>query len=105
MFGNCPKLREIKDYLDVSLSATFASAFGYQTTSLETIWLIGLKANISFSGTPVLKKECLLYMIQKAAPTSAITITVHADVYAWALTDEDIQASLAAQTLVTLISA
>lgn len=102
MFGNCPKLREIKDYLDVSLSTTFVSAFGYQTTSLETIWLIGLKASIDFSGTSVLKKECLLYMIQKAAPTSAITITVHADVYAWASTDAEVQAALAAQPLVTL---
>lgn len=105
MFGDCPKLREIKDYLDVSLSATFYAAFGYRTTSLETIWLIGLKANISFSDTPVLKKECLLYMIQKAAPTSAITITVHADVYATASTDAEIQEALTAQPLITLISA
>ena len=44
-------------------------------------------------------------MIQKAAPTSAITITVHADVYAWASTDAEVQAALAAQPLVTLISA
>lgn len=105
MFGVCPKLREIKDYLDVSQSTTFSYAFGLRTTSLETIWLIGLKASISFSGTPILKKECLLYMIQNATPTSAITITVHADVYAWASTDAEIQESLTSQPLITLISA
>lgn len=105
MFGSNPSLREIQDYLDVSRCTSFTSAFGARATSLETIWLIGLKANISFAGTSVLKKECLLYMIQKAAPTSAITITVHADVYAWASTDEAVQTALTAQPLVTLISA
>lgn len=105
MFGDCPKLREIKDYLDVSQSTTFYAAFGSRTTSLETIWLIGLKASIDFSGTPVLKKECLLYMIQKAAPTTAITIKVHADVYAWSSTDTDIQNAITAQqSLITLIA-
>lgn len=102
MFGNCPKLREIKDYLDVSLSTTFVSAFGYQTTSLETIWLIGLNADLDISGTKVFKKECLVYMIQKAAPTKAITIKVNADVAAWASTDPDIIAALELQPLVTL---
>jgi hypothetical protein len=105
MFGSNDKLCEIQDYLDVSLCTSFASAFGARTKSLETVWLIGLKASINFAGTPVLKKECLLYMIQKAAPTSAITITVHADVYAWASTDTDIQNAITAQqSLITLIA-
>lgn len=105
MFGSNGNLREIQDYLDVSLCTSFASAFGARTKSLETIWLIGLKASIDFSGTPVLKKECLLYMIQKAAPTTAITIKVHADVWAWASTDAEVIAALdAQQDLITLIA-
>lgn len=105
MFGSNANLREIQDYLDVSLCTSFASAFGARATSLETVWLIGLKASINFAGTPVLKKECLLYMIQKAAPTSAITITVHADVYAWASTDTDIQNALTAQQPLIILTA
>lgn len=102
MFGYNPKLREIQDYLDVSLCTSFTSAFGARATSLETIWLIGLNADIDISGTSVFKKECLLYMIQKAAPTKAITIKVNADVAAWASTDPDIITALELQPLVTL---
>lgn len=105
MFGSCSNLREIQDYLDVSLCTSFTQSFGARATSLETIWLIGLNADLDISGTKVFKKECLVYMIRKAAPTKAITIKVNADVWAWASTDAEVIAALAAQPLVTLIPA
>jgi hypothetical protein len=44
-------------------------------------------------------------MINNAAPTSAIVITLHPTAYAMAIGDSDIQAALKAKQLVTLASA
>jgi hypothetical protein len=66
--------------------------------------LIKLNQSISLSDSPFLDKESLLYMIVNAAPKSPITITVHADVYAWAKADADILASLKAQPNVSLVT-
>lgn len=52
-----------------------------------------------------ISKLSVKYMIDNAAPTSAITITLHHDAYARLKDDADIVAALAAKTLVTLVSA
>lgn len=52
-----------------------------------------------------LSKPSVKYIIEKAAPTSAITITLHPDAYARLADDADIVAALEAQPLVTLVSA
>jgi hypothetical protein len=52
-----------------------------------------------------LSKSSIMYMIDNAAPTTAITITLHADRYAQLVEDADIVAALAAKPLVTLVSA
>lgn len=60
----------------------------------------GLKVLSKYLSKPSVKN-----MIEKAAPTSAITITLHADVYARLAEDADIVAALEAKPLVTLVSA
>ena len=56
--------------------------------------LYGLKANIDLSPCPKLRKECLLYIIANANPTTAITITLHATAYANLAEDTEIVAKL-----------
>ena len=50
--------------------------------SLELVLIKSLKVDISFKDSKVLSYESLLYLIQNDTNTTAITITVHADVYA-----------------------
>ena len=64
-----------------------------------------IKSNIIFKDSPALSKASVLYMIENAAATTAITITLHADAYARLAEDSEIIAALEAQPLVTLVSA
>lgn len=73
--------------------------------ALEYILIYGLKSSILISSSPLFNKDSILYMIQNSAATSPITITLHADAYAMAMADEDIQAALAEKTNVSLASA
>ena len=55
--------------------------------------------------SPDFREDCILYMIKNEAATSAITITLHADVYARAMANADIVAALEAHPNVSLASA
>ena len=55
---------------------------------LEFIRLSGVKINVSIPDSPSLSLESVSYLVEKAANTSAITVTVHADVLA-KLQDEE----------------
>ena len=55
--------------------------------------------------SPNLSKDSVVYMISNAAPTSAISITLHPDAYARLADDAEIVAALEAQPLVSLVSA
>lgn len=50
--------------------------------SLETVSISALKTSVSFSSSSRLSLESIVYMVNKAANTSAITITLHATAYA-----------------------
>lgn len=103
---NCYELRKIS-FLDITktsvsgyLSETFHLAY-----NLQDVLLKGLCINVSLSDTSSLSKESLLYMIENATPTSAITITLHSNCYNKYNADPDITAALSAQPLVSLASA
>lgn len=64
-----------------------------------------LKVSISFSKSSLISKDSVVYTIQNAAPSTAITITLHPDAYARLADDADIVAALEAQSLVSLVSA
>ena len=72
---------------------------------LMTIRIYGLKNNINLYDSYRLSTKSVLYMIQNEAATSAITVTLHADVYAKAMANADIVAALEAHPNVSLASA
>lgn len=74
-------------------------------TSLRGCFLSGLVQSVSFNRCGNISKPSILYTINRAAPTSAISITLHADAYARLAEDADIVAALEAKPLVTLVSA
>lgn len=82
MFHNCIKLRTVIGVLDCgNINQTNDKAFA-NCRAFENIKLNKLKYSISFSDSPLLSLESLQYLITNAANTSAIKVTVHADVYA-----------------------
>ena len=84
----------------VNISYMFSSCY-----SLAYINLNNLKISVAVSDTSLLEKSSLLYMIENAAPTSAITITLSAYCYNKYNNDPDVLAALSAQPLVSLASA
>lgn len=101
-FDRCVKLNTILGIIKCT-NALFYMAFNrcYELTNIK---LFNVSNAISFADSPKLSKESLLYLINNAG-TSAFPITLHADTYAWASVDEDIQAALAEKTNITLQSA
>ena len=79
-----PKLRKIVGTFRVG--ALEGNNFD-QLPLLEEMELDGLKTNLFLGSSPLLSLHSFQYMIAEAINTSAITITVHPDVYA-KLTDE-----------------
>lgn len=114
MFYNASKIRYTLNIrypdspnIDVSYcnaAARISNPFS-GATSLRGCLLRGLVQSVSFKDCGNISKPSILYAINKAAPTSAITITLHADAYARLAEDADIVAALEAKPLVTLVSA
>ncbi len=105
--GRCSQLRYVG-----TVGANFISDFGtgpdaafYNCGKLEYVYLYKLKASMTLESSPLLHKDSILYIIQNAIPTTAITITLHPDAYARLAEDSEIVAALEAQPLITLVSA
>lgn len=86
-FSYCYRLRYIYGEIKLNKSTTGAESAFVACESLIGIEISRLQQNINFRWSRNLSLESLQYMVANAANTSAITITVHADVYA-KLTDE-----------------
>lgn len=82
MFHNCIKLRTVIGVLDCGNTNQANDKAFANCRALENIKLNKLKYSISFGNSPLLSLKSLQYLITNAANTSAITVTVHADVYA-----------------------
>lgn len=80
----CEALREIDT--PIQFTASPDSAFS-SCAALEEVRLYKLAYNVSFGQSPLLSLASLQYLVDNAANTKAITVTVHADVFA-KLTDE-----------------
>lgn len=86
-FHTCSNLKEIDGVLDVSnMTSPIYSTFMLDGR-LEDVWISGLKYSANFQDCKSLSLASLQYLVDNAANTTAITITVHHDVYA-KLTDE-----------------
>lgn len=101
-FYGAPNLRAI--YGKLVLDAYYSNMFK-GCVALQRVKIYNLSVNVSLKDSPLISKPSLLYMIQYAAPTSAITITLHADAYARLADDNDIVAALELESLVILVSA
>lgn len=103
MYENCYSLIAI-DTIDMS-TITDTGRMLSMCYSLRSIKLTNLKTSIDISATSLLEKSSLLYMIENAAPTDSITITLSAYCYNKYSADPDVVAALSAQPLVSLASA
>ena len=89
-FMGCATLRRCGCFEVSQLKSTPAAFTG--SPSMEEVYLKGLKVNINFGSSPLLKEGCILYMIQNAAATG-ITITLHPTAYDRAEANAEIQAA------------
>jgi hypothetical protein len=83
-FTQCDKLRKILTVINLNsyeIDKPITTIF-QGCILLEYVRIQKIKQSISFSDSPLLSLESLQYLITNAANTSAITVTVHADVYA-----------------------
>lgn len=79
-FYNCTNLRKV--YGLSHLHTNIDSSIFYGCSKLEYVGITNLKSSLNLMCSPLLCAESLRFIVTKAANTSAITITVHADVYA-----------------------
>ncbi len=86
-----PYLREVRGEIIVKISNNNFTGL----PMLEEIRIKKLSTSIQFTSSPKLSFDSFQYLIDNAANTSAITITVHADVYA-KLTGDTTNAAAAA---------
>lgn len=106
MFLGCTKLKHIIGILPsgmVADTSTLSTMFK-SCPMLENIKLYSVKHNVSFSDSALISKESILYCITNAAPTTAITITLHPNAYARLADDAEIVAALEAQPFISLVS-
>ena len=85
-------------------SKTFSIVKESSIYNLEFMKLSDM-AKSQYIDSPYFREDCILYMIENEAATSAITITLHADAYARAVANADIVAALEAHPNVSLASA
>lgn len=100
-FYGATKLRAIYGRLSIDnvYNSTFKGCALLERVKIRT------SASVSLADSPLMSKKSLLYMINEANPTSAITITLHPDAYARLADDAEIVAALETQPLISLVSA
>ena len=102
-FINASKLKAIVGY--ISLQQISTSIDLSYCSKLIFFTFHGLKSNINISKAEDVSKQSVLYLIQKAQPIAAITVSLHPDAYAHLAGDAEIVAALEAQPLISLVSA
>lgn len=102
-FNGCSNLVYIQK-MNLS-NITSLTSFFDKCSSLVSVKIINLKCNLDWAYSVAISKESVLYTIQNAAPTSAMTVTLHPDAYSRLADDTDIVSALEAQPLISLVSA
>ena len=105
VFYNSRKIAYICSPIDVSGVNTIEGNTFQGCGNLRELRLFALKTNLSLSDCLVISKNSVLYIVNNATPSSAITITLHPDAYARLADDADVVAALEAQPLISLVSA
>lgn len=104
MFDFCSSLKRIVGVMNMR-DAIGMNSMLQRCPELLSVKIKGLKNSIDIKNSPNFSKESVIYMLENATPTSAITITLHLDAYALLADDAEIVAALEAQPLVSLVSA
>lgn len=83
-FAGCEKLRRIENVLSVryNTQTIFINAFS-GCAKLSYIKIRDLKQIVSFKDSPLLSYESIKYLVDNAANTKAITVTVHPTTYSY----------------------
>lgn len=84
-FDRCSKLKTIMTILDLrnhKISTGVINTTFRGCLLLENVKIMNLHQSIEIKDSPLISLESLQYLITNANNTSAITVTVHADVYA-----------------------
>lgn len=90
-FSGCSKLVYIQNINLSNLSTTTNLRDAFKNcNSLVYAKLNGLKCNLDWSYSKDISQDSVLYTIQNAVPTSAITITLHHDAYARLTSDQEV---------------
>lgn len=80
-FNGCSNLRVIRGLITpYSTNVSTSNAFK-GCAKLELVKLRSWNGNVSFSDSPILSKETLLYLITNCASSKTFTITLHSAVY------------------------
>lgn len=82
VFRGCRSLKTILGNIVFPSQSTSVVGMFRNCLALVNVNINSINTSISFSDSPLLSLESLQYLITNAANTSAITVTVHADVYA-----------------------
>ena len=82
MFAGCVNLKKILGVLFGDNMTSVGYMFG-RCQSLSDLRLKKLNININFQYSPLINYESVSYLIDNAANTSAITVTVHPTTYSY----------------------
>lgn len=104
MFYGCTKLHTVYPLNLLNVTSVGSDTFK-NCIALKVLRLYKLHNDLPLSDSPLIDKESILYIINNSAPTSVITITLHASAYAYLAEDADVVVALGAQPLITLVSA
>lgn len=94
MFKNCESLKYIYGVLAFTSNVNVSGAFDF-CLSLEEVRIKDLAKSLDLASSPKLSLDSVAFMVQNAANTTAITVTVHADVFAKLTGDTTNEASAA----------
>lgn len=103
-FRDCPKLRKVIGILSLQYCTNANAAF-MNCIALEECRITNLKSDISFSDSPKLSNQSILYILKNSAATASITVTLHPEAFARAVADTEIQVALAEHPLIVLVQA
>lgn len=81
MFRNCEHLKYIYGALAFTSNVNVSGAFDF-CLSLEEVRIKNLAKSLNLASSPKLSLDSVAFMVQNAANTSPITITLHTDVFA-----------------------
>ena len=105
LFRGCSKLKHIYLTAFYGQYVKIEDTVFKGCTSLVTVKIERLEQSISLVDSPLIGKDSVLYIVNKAKPSAAMTITLHADAYARLADDADVVAALEAQPFISLVSA